>query len=219
MAVTDEAKGQERQPRDSGSGARDSGPGLSLRATPRGSAGCEDTRPEACGCSGATGRVTAAGPPLTAHVAAPGATACLAAAAAAASAAAELLHRPGDRAPRPLAPPRKQGPSEGPPPDPEPKYSGESRPQGDRKRVGTSQNKCLPLPEPGRRHPFTLNFGRGCEISVLGAWSSVVRVRQTGTRRRQMDRKFKVNLELYSEYKTRLGYLRLSPREKRGRKE
>lgn len=129
------------------------------------------------------------------------------------------LHRPGDRAPRPLAPPRKQGPSEGPPPDPEPKYSGESRPQGDRKRVGTSQNKCLPLPEPGRRHPFTLNFGRGCEISVLGAWSSVVRVRQTGTRRRQMDRKFKVNLELYSEYKTRLGYLRLSPREKRGRKE
>lgn len=110
LSVTDEAKGQERQPRDSGNGARDSGPGLSLRATPRGSAGCEDTGPGACGCSGATGRVTAAGPPLTAHVAAPGAAACLAAAAAAASAAAELhtgrenarparWPRPGSRGP------------------------------------------------------------------------------------------------------------------------
>lgn len=39
-------------------------------------------------------------------------------------------HRPGERAPRPLAPPRKHGPSEGPPPDPEPKYPHESRPEG-----------------------------------------------------------------------------------------
>lgn len=59
--------------------------------------------------------VTAAGPPLTAHVAAPEAAACRAAAAAAASAAAELLTdresarparwpRPGSRAPRRPAP-------------------------------------------------------------------------------------------------------------------
>lgn len=74
LAVNEGAKGQERQPRESECCVEDPGPGLrSLRTTPRESAGCGDTGPGACGCSGATGRVTAAAPPLTAHVAAPGA--------------------------------------------------------------------------------------------------------------------------------------------------
>lgn len=118
----------------------------SLRATPQGSAGCGDTGPGACGCSGAAGRVTAAGPPLTAHVAAPRAAAACRAAAAAASAAAELhtgrererparWPRPGSRGPaRARLPTRNQNTL----------ASRGSRVAG--KRPGASQDKRFILP-------------------------------------------------------------------------